>query len=153
MVTVKLRTLTGTEDPALLAPAYGGDVERPGEILEQTRRFLVTHPRAEPWGAYLACDQDTPVGVAAYKSAPNAIGEVEIAYSTFPVYERRGYARAIIAALLDLGFRSGASTIVAHTLAEDNPSNAALRRHGFSFAGEVTDPEDGLVWRWKKRQG
>ena len=62
----------------------------------------------------------------------------------------RGYAKSIIAALFALAVRSGASTVFAHTLAENNPSNSALRREGFSFVGEVMDSEDGLVWRWEK---
>ena len=57
----------------------------------------------------------------------------------------------MISALFALAVRSGASMIFALTLAEDNASNGALRREGFSFVGKVTDPEDGLVWRWEKR--
>jgi hypothetical protein len=40
---------------------------------------------------------------------------------------------------------------IAHTLPEENASNKALRRNGFAFAGEVEDPEDGLIWRWERR--
>jgi hypothetical protein len=36
------------------------------------------------------------------------------------------------------------------TLPEENASNKALKRNGFGFAGEVDDPEDGLVWRWER---
>jgi RimJ/RimL family protein N-acetyltransferase len=39
---------------------------------------------------------------------------------------------------------------IAHTLPEENASNRALRRNGFTFSGEVDDPEDGLIWRWEK---
>lgn len=38
----------------------------------------------------------------------------------------------------------------AHTLAQENASNALLRRLGFRFAGEVSDPEEGIVWRWER---
>ena len=51
----------------------------------------------------------------------------------------------MISALFALAVRSGASMIFSLTLAEDNASNGALRREGFSFVGEVTDREDGLV--------
>ena len=57
----------------------------------------------------------------------------------------------MISALFVLTVRSGASMVFAHTLAENNASNGALRREGFSLAGDVTDPEDGLVLRWEKR--
>lgn len=111
--------------------------------------------KAEGWrlrrGSYLAWDSDTVVGVCAYKFQPDTAGAVEIAYSTFPAYEGRGFAKGMISALFAMAVRSGASMVFAHTLPENNASNGALRREGFSSAGEVTDPDDGLVWRWEKR--
>ncbi len=152
---LRLSPLRGSEDAdrfaAMLAPGYLGKEDVPRQILDQTRSFLAAHPRPDPWGSYLAWDGDTVVGVCAYKSAPDGAGEVEIAYNTLPAYEGRGYAKGMIAALFALAARSGASMVFAHTLAEDNASNGALRREGFGFAGEVTDPEDGLVWRWERR--
>ncbi len=151
---IRLTPFTGTEDPAgfaaLLAPGYSGNEEVPRALFEQTRTFLAAHPRPDPWGSYLVYAGDTAVGVCAYKSAPDAAGGVEIAYSTAPAYEGRGYAKAMIAALYDLASRNRASLVLAHTLPEENPSNRALRRQGFTFAGEVMDPEDGRVWRWEK---
>lgn len=136
---------------ALLAPGYFGEEDKARQILEQTRSFLAANPRPDPWGSYLAWQRDTVVGTCAFKSAPDDAGAVEIAYSTFPAYEGRGHAKAMIAALSALALQSGASTVLAHTLAETNASNGALRRQGFSFGGEVVDPEDGAVWRWEKR--
>jgi RimJ/RimL family protein N-acetyltransferase len=40
-------------------------------------------------------------------------------------------------------------TVVAHTLADENPSTRVLRRVGFQFVGEVPDEEQGTVWRWE----
>ena len=54
-----------------------------------------------------------------------------------------------IAALVEIAEAEGAAPI-AHTLPEENASNRALRRNGFVYAGEVDDPEDGLIWRWVK---
>ena len=154
-VHLRLSPLRGSEDAdrfaAMLAPGYFGKEDVPRQILEQTRSFLAANPRPDPWGSYLAWDADTVVGVCAYKFPPDSAGAVEIAYGTFPAYEGRGYAKGMISALFALAVRSGASMIFALTLAEDNASNGALRREGFSFVGEVTDPEDGLVWRWEKR--
>ncbi len=135
----------------MLAPGYFGNEVGPRQMLEQTRSFLAANPRPDPWGSYLAWDGETVVGVCAYKFAPDSAGVVEIAYGTFPAYEGRGYAKGMISALFALAVRSGATMVFAHTLAENNASNGALRRKGFSFAGEVTDPEDGPVWRWERR--
>jgi [ribosomal protein S5]-alanine N-acetyltransferase len=155
MAHLQLSPLQGSEDAdwfaAMLAPGYFGKEDVPRQILEQTRSFLAVSPRPDPWWSYLAWDADTAVGVCAYKLPPGSAGAVEIAYGTFPAYEARGYVKGMISALFALAVRSGASIVFAHTLAENNASNGALRSEGFNFVGEVTDPEDGLVWRWEKR--
>ena len=89
------------------------------------------------------------IGTCAFKSAPTGAGEVELAYMTFPAYEGRGHATAMAGALARIADAGGAMPI-AHTLPQENASNKALRRNGFVFAGEVEDPEDGLVWRWER---
>ena len=132
-----------------LAPAFGGDPEPAREILGQTVDLLARDPRPDPWGSYVVQLDGVPIGVAAFKSAPASSGEVEIAYMTFPAYEGRGHATGTVAALVGVALDAGARP-VAHTLPEENASNRALRRNGFVFAGEVTDPEDGLVWRWER---
>ena len=58
-------------------------------------------------------------------------------------------ATATIALLAEVAVKAGVRPI-ALTLPEENASNKALRRNGFVYAGEVMDPEDGLVWRWEK---
>jgi len=134
---------------AALAPGFGGDEGPAREILAETWALLTRDPRPDPWGSYLVHAEGRPIGIGAFKSAPTSDGEVEIAYMTFPAYEGRGHAVATIAALAAIAEAAGASPI-AHTLPEENASNKALRRNGFVHAGEVVDPEDGLVWRWEK---
>jgi RimJ/RimL family protein N-acetyltransferase len=136
---------------AELAPGFGGDPAGAREVLEQTIDLLNGKPRPEPWGSYFAYEGGTVIGLCAFKTAPDAGGAVELAYITFPAYERRGHATAMAGELTNIAFGAGASLAIAHTLPEENASNRALRRNGFAFAGEVTDPEDGLVWRWEKR--
>ena len=119
-------------------------------MLEQTVRLLTRDPRPDPWGCYLASVDGETVGTCAFKGAPDADGVVEIAYMTFPAFEGRGHAKAMAAALVEVACGGGASLAIAHTLPEENASNGALRRIGFDYAGEVMDPEDGLVWRWER---
>jgi ribosomal-protein-alanine N-acetyltransferase len=153
-VTLALRPFPLGIDPDCfageLAPAFGGDEGPAREILSQTIELLARDPRPDPWGSYVVELDGQPVGVGAFKSAPTPAGEVEIAYMTFPAYEGRGHATATIALLVDVALGAGARPI-ALTLPEENASNRALRRNGFVFAGEVIDPEDGLVWRWEHR--
>jgi RimJ/RimL family protein N-acetyltransferase len=138
---------------AALAPGFGGDAAPVRDFLEQTFGLLRTQPRAAPWGAYLAYEGEVAVGSCAFKAAPDSSGSVEIAYFTFPAFEGRGHATAMAGALFDIARGGGASTVVAHTLPEENASTRALRRNGFVFAGETEDPEDGTVWRWERACG
>ena len=85
------------------------------------------------------------VGTCAYKGGPNADGSVEVAYHTFPPFEGRGYATGMATKLVAL---AGLRRVLAHTLPERNASCRVLEKAGFVWAGEVIDPEDGLVWRW-----
>jgi len=151
-MTRALRPFPVGADPgqfaAVLAPAFGGDEGPAREILSQTIDLLSRDPRPDPWGSYVVELDGAPVGVAGFKSAPGPSGEVEIAYMTFPAYEGRGHATATIAALVEVAEADDAHAI-AHTLPEENASNRALRRNGFVYAGEVDDPEDGLIWRWE----
>jgi RimJ/RimL family protein N-acetyltransferase len=154
-VTIKLVPFARDTDPeafaAELAPGFGGDEGPAREILAETLALLTRDPRPDPWGSYVVRRGRRTIGVAAFKSAPMGEGEVEIAYMTFPAFEGRGHATATIAALVDIAEAAGAVPF-AHTLPEENASNMALRRNGFVYAGEVDDPEDGLIWRWEKRR-
>lgn len=155
-MTLRLVPIAGDADAALLAnelaPAFGGDPEGALEVLTQTVELLTRDPRPDPWGSYLAHDGDIPVGLCAFKAAPDAAGAVEIAYMTFPAFEGRGHAVAMAAELTEMAFAAGAPLVVAHTLPEETASSRALRRNGFIFAGDRVDPEDGPVWRWERRR-
>ena len=155
-MTLRLEPIAADTDPARfaaeLAPAFGGDEGPAREMLEQTVSLLTGDPRPAPWGSYLARQNGQAIGICAFKSAPTEAGEAELAYMTFPAFEGRGHAGAMIALLAAIADRAGVLPI-AHTLPEENASNKALRRNGFAFAGAVEDPEDGLVWRWERRPG
>jgi len=154
-VTLTLEPIAADTDPdrfaAELAPAFGGDEGPAREMLAQTVALLTKDPRPAPWGSYLARLDGRAIGLCAFKSAPNAAGEAELAYMTFPACEGHGHAGAMIALLAAIADAAGILPI-AHTLPVENASNKALRRNGFAFAGEVDDPEDGLVWRWERRR-
>jgi len=102
-----------------------------------------------PWIGYLAlCDSEV-VGTCAFTAAP-AAGRVEIAYFTFPAFERRGVATAMAAELIAVA-RSAQTNIeiFAQTLPERNASNAILCKLGFELSGQINHPEEGPVWEWR----
>jgi len=68
-----------------------------------------------------------------------------------PDYQGRGYATEAAAALVIFALeRVDVRRIRAHTAPEPNASTRVLSKCGFHHLGEVTDPEDGPVWRWER---
>lgn len=105
-----------------------------------------------PWTCYVAFTEGgEAVGTCTFKSAPLGRSEVEIAYQTFSEWENRGHGTAMVRALLEIAANSGAvEHVVAQTRPEENASVRICRRLHFRFDGEVTDPVDGKIWRWRK---
>jgi hypothetical protein len=56
----------------------------------------------------------------------------------------------VVAVLAERAARAGVTTLLAHTLAEENPSTAVLRRSGFEVTEALEDPDVGGVWRWER---
>ena len=110
----------------------------------------------DPWAlGFSIIDRATgePVGMCAFKGPPDAQGIVEIAYGIAPAHQGKGYATEAAAALVEFAFTSGQVRLIcAHTAAEANASTRVLAKCDFRPAGQVIDPEDGLVWRWERRE-
>lgn len=92
------------------------------------------------------------VGSCGYKGPPEADSVVEIAYMLEPEFRERGYATEAARAMADFAFASDVKVVRAHTLPHENASTRVLTKCGFEMVGDVTDPEDGRVWRWELRQ-
>jgi len=96
-------------------------------------------------------DTDAVVGTCGFKGPPGADGIVEIAYGVAPDQQGKGYATEAADALVLFAFAEPLVRLVcAHTSEAANASTRVLARCGFKAAGEVIDPEDGLVWRWER---
>ena len=88
---------------------------------------------------------------------PNVCGQtsykvgnsVEMAYFTFPGFEKRGIATGMAQGLVAIARKCDPSVkIIAHTLAEENASNHILKKVGFVLSGTIDHPEDGKIWEW-----
>jgi RimJ/RimL family protein N-acetyltransferase len=90
------------------------------------------------------------VGLCSFKRGLSPDGAVEIAYYTFPDVERQGVAGGMVEALILIAWQAHAVALTAHTLPEESASASVLRRAGFTWLGEVDDPEDGEVWAWER---
>ncbi|MDD7938032.1 GNAT family N-acetyltransferase [Actinomycetospora lutea] len=104
------------------------------------------------WFAHLIVDGTEVVGLGGFTGPPTD-GEVEIGYSVAPSRQGRGVATAAVGLWLERATRGGVRRVRAHTRPEENASVHVLRRHGFVRDGEVTDPDEGTVWRWVRDLG
>ena len=145
-----------TNDPAYMNAMIHDDWAQVADLVHQmVGRKLTAAPVSVDsleWGGYFVLDTDTRevVGSCAFKGQPTDTGTVEIAYFTYPDFEGKGYATSMARKLIELA-ASGTTVkrIIAHTLPEANASTRVLEKIAMSFVGEVTDPDDGRVWRWQ----
>ena len=125
-----------------------------GEVSPEWLASLRTVSNSDPWQfGFAVVNRETRnvVGSGGFKGPPDADGMVEIAYGIVPLFEGRGFATQVATALTAHASGNESVRLVrAHTMPERNASNNVLRKCGFQYVGEVTDPDDGLVWRWEK---
>jgi RimJ/RimL family protein N-acetyltransferase len=85
------------------------------------------------------------VGHGGFHGPPDPDGTVEVAYSVDPAHRRRGYARAMLAALLAHADADPAVRAIRASIRPDNAASlATIAGFGFTKIGEQWDPEDGL---------
>ena len=139
-MTIELRCFGGETE--LLNPAMTGD-------FAAEMATLAKQPQVEPWCSYVAWEGRKPLGFGGFKGSPGADGSVEIGYLVFPTAIGRGVATAIATSLLDIARTEGASSVLAHTLPEENASTGVLQKAGFERDGWGEDEDVGAVWRWR----
>ena len=104
------------------------------------------------WWTYLPIykEENKLIGSGGYKGKPSANGTVELGYEIAADYRNRGLATEMTKALIAHAFKNNkVKTILAHTLAEDNPSTKVLKKCGFEKVEEINDPDDGRIWKWE----
>jgi RimJ/RimL family protein N-acetyltransferase len=136
--------------------AGGSPAARVGFISQQVREAIdatVTHYTnagfTRPWVSYLATAGPLIPGICAFASVPEK-GRVEIAYNTFQPFENQGVATLMVSQLIAVARAAKPGIeIFGQTLAEENASNAILRKLGFDFGGERPHSEEGQIWEWR----
>lgn len=122
------------------------------ESVEFTLARLAEHPHEADWWMhfFLADGGALLVGSGGFVGPP-VNGVVEIGYEIAPEFRERGLAKAAAQAMIDKAAASGrVSTVIAHTVVDENPSAGVLRRLGFRCTGSVVHPEEGAVRRWER---
>ncbi|QKW40023.1 GNAT family N-acetyltransferase [Actinomadura sp. NAK00032] len=106
---------------------------------------IARDPSHAPWivRAAVAEPDGQVVGHAGFHGAPEN-GTVTIAYSVDPAHRRKGYARAMLAALRERAAADPSVTTVRATISPDNQASlATIAGQGFTYIGEQWDEEDG----------
>jgi len=95
--------------------------------------------------AAVAEPEGVVIGHGGFHGPPDDEGIVEVAYSVDPAFRRRGYAKAMLRALLERADADPAVTAVRASIRPDNAgSKATIAGFGFRKIGEQWDPIDGL---------
>lgn len=154
--TERLKLVLESTEEALARVEALSPAERAEVSPDWLARVRASHS-ADPWThgfAIVDLASGTVIGACGYKGPPTLEGVVEIAYGVDSAYQGRGYATEAARALVTHAFGSGEVRLVlAHTWPGPNASTGVLTKCGFTWVGEVVDPEDGLVWRWEKQAG
>ncbi len=103
------------------------------------------------WGSFFTIHKADRqlLGTCGYKGGPNDEASVEIGYEIEASYRQQGLAAEAAKGLIDFAFQHDEiKKVMAHTLAHENPSVSVLKKLGFQFVKELTDPDDGDLWQW-----
>ena len=128
---------------------WAGFPEALPAAVETARR----RPEDDPWGTHVFfADDGALVGLGGFYGPP-VDGMVEIGYAVAPSRQGQGIATAAVDTLLARAAEAGVPVVIAHTLAEVNPSTSVLGRTGFVRTSAQDDPDLGEVWRWEHVTG
>ena len=161
IVTERLELIPATRDMILaslegeqaLGTRLGASVPPtwPPEYLDSASlEFILkrlAEPRAHPeWWLYFVVLRHgqagrTLIGSAGYKGPASADGTVEVGYGIVRDQHRQGYASEAVRGLLARAFATPAVTrVIAETYPELAGSLGVLRRCGFHFIGDGSEP-------------
>jgi len=159
-VRLSPETLTALINGDLEAASCGAGIRLSAYLLSEAwlwrirRDQIALDPASADWVARAAIDAESGrvVGHGGFHGPPDDDGTVEVAYSVDPLFRRRGYAKAILAALLDRARAEPAVRAVRASIRPDNAGSlATIKGFGFTKVGEQWDPEDGLEWVFRRQ--
>ena len=139
---------------AALPSDWPGDRER---TVRWRLEDLAANPSAQPWLLRAIVLRETErrmIGHTGFHDAPGPEGRVEVGYSVWPEYRRRGYALEAVEALFAwAGREHGIRRFVASVGLWNEPSLGLVRQLGFVQTGVQLDEYDGeeLVFELDRR--
>ena len=154
MIETKNLRLVGKTREEVRAEVAGYSEEIRAHVSAAWLELLRNSAEADAWVhgfAIIDRESGAVVGTCGFNGPPDAEGMVEIAYGVDEQHRGKGYATEAAKALVEFASKDVRVRIVrAHTLEAANASARVLAKCGFQCAGQVTDPNDGIVWRWER---
>lgn len=81
------------------------------------------------------------IGNIGFKGMPDESNTIETGYSIVENHQRKGYASEAVAGLMGWAFsQPKVEVVIAETLTEGFPSQKVLKKNGFTFVGEGSEP-------------
>jgi len=114
---------------------------------------IAADPSAEDWvvRAAVTVPDGVAVGAGGFHGPPDAAGMVEMGYGTDPAFRRRGYARAMVAALLEWAAAEPSAITVRASIRPDNEASlATIAGFGFVHVGEQWDEQDETEYLYER---
>jgi [ribosomal protein S5]-alanine N-acetyltransferase len=102
------------------------------------------------WWYWITRSPRVLIGGSGFKSRPQN-GEVEIGYSVLPIFQRQGFATEAMSAKIEWAFANGVERLIGETLPELIPSQALLRKCGFTRCDGASEPGVIRFERWRTR--
>lgn len=119
---------------------------------QYTLENLKKDPSRLEWPAYFIVHRgdNILIGSCGYKNNPDETGITEIGYEIKAEYRNQGLATETARLLIQRAWSfASVNTVLAHTLAEINPSVKVLQKCGMAFVDSIADEEEGEIWQWK----
>jgi len=113
------------------------------------------HPNGHAWGSLFFVEprQRKLVGFGGFKGPPSSEAVVEIGYAIAPAFQGQGLATDAVAQMVQRAFEDAiVHAVDAHTLGQVNPSTRVLEKSGFQKIGEADDPDEGVIWHWRRQR-
>lgn len=125
------------------------------EALPILRASYAANPNVHRWGSLFFVEPGARmlVGFGGFKGAPSSDGVVEIGYAIAPAFRGQGLATDAVTQMVRRAFEDPSVRAVdAHTLGHANPSTRVLEKAGFRKISELNDPDEGVVWHWRRER-
>ncbi len=167
MITPRLKLVDGNLELLTAAVTGGGALEALlgvsvadswagfPEALPILRASYGENPDGHTWGSLFFVEPHvrTLVGFGGFKGPPSSDAVVEIGYAIAPAFQGQGLATDAVAQMIQRAFEDATIRAVdAHTLGHANPSTRVLEKSGFLKIGETNDPDEGVVWHWRRER-